>query len=196
MNKLSLQPPSLRLASSTPSTPSTMVIDILLLILLALAIYKGWTKGFIMAVFVFVSYFVALALAFHFSGTVEGYIKTHSSSDSKWFSFLSFVLVMIAGIIAVRLVGKVIEKSAELLMLGFFNRLMGIVVMAFIYATFFAVILVYCKRFNIISEGNSSDSRTFTYLINYGQWLVSQFSEWLPALKNLFNDIKGSVKKD
>jgi hypothetical protein len=73
---------------------------------------------------------------------------------------------------------------------------MGIVVMAFIYATFFAVILVYCKRFNIISEGNSSDSRTFTYLINYGQWLVSQFSEWLPALKNLFNDIKGSVKKD
>ena len=173
-----------------------MVIDILLLILLALAVYKGWTKGFIMAIFVFVSYFVALALAFHFSGTVEGYIKTHSSSDSKWFSFLSFVLVMIAGIIAVRLVGKVIEKSAELLMLGFFNRLMGIVVMAFIYATFFAVILVYCKRFNIISEGNSSDSRTFTYLINYGQWLVSQFSEWLPALKNLFNDIKGSVKKD
>ena len=196
MNKLSLQPPSLRLASSTPSTPSTMVIDILLLILLALAVYKGWTKGFIMAIFVFVSYFVALALAFHFSGTVEGYINTHSSSDSKWFSFLSFVLVMIAGIIAVRLVGKVIEKSAELLMLGFFNRLMGIVVMAFIYATFFAVILVYCKRFNIISEGNSSDSRTFTYLINYGQWLVEQFSEWLPALKNLFNDIKGSVKKD
>ena len=195
MNKLSLQPPSLRLASSTPSTPSTMVIDILLLILLALAVYKGWTKGFIMAIFVFVSYFVALALAFHFSGTVEGYINTHSSSDSKWFSFLSFVLVMIAGIIAVRLVGKVIEKSAELLMLGFFNRLMGIVVMAFIYATFFAVILVYCSRFGLLGDGQA-DSKSFSYLIRYGQWLVSQFSEWLPALKNLFNDIKGSVKKD
>ncbi len=195
MNKLSLQPPSLRLASSTPSTPSTMVIDILLLILLALAVYKGWTKGFIMAIFVFVSYFVALALAFHFSGTVEGYIKTHSSSDSKWFSFLSFALVMIAGIIAVRLVGKVIEKSAELLMLGFFNRLMGIVVMAFIYATFFAVILVYCSRFGLLGDGQA-DSKSFSYLIRYGQWLVSQFSEWLPALKNLFNDIKGSVKKD
>ena len=172
-----------------------MIIDILLLILLALAVYKGWTKGFIMAIFVFVSYFVALALAFHFSGTVEGYIKTHSSSDSKWFSFLSFVLVMIAGIIAVRLVGKVIEKSAELLMLGFFNRLMGIVVMAFIYATFFAVILVYCSRFGLLGDGQA-DSKSFSYLIRYGQWLVSQFSEWLPALKNLFNDIKGSVKKD
>ena len=103
-----------------------MLIDILLLILLALAVYKGWSKGFIMAVFVFISYFVALALAFHFSGSVEGYIRKHSSSDSKWFSFLSFILVMIGGIIAVRLVGKLIEKSAELLMLGFFNRLMGL----------------------------------------------------------------------
>ena len=173
-----------------------MLIDILLLILLALAVYKGWTKGFIMAVFVFISYFVALALAFHFSGSVEGYIRTHSSSNSKWFSFLSFILVMIAGIIAVRLVGKLIEKSAELLMLGFFNRLMGIMVMALIYATFFAVILVYCKRFNIISEGNSSDSRTFTYLINYGQWLVEQFSDWLPALKNLFNETRGMIKQN
>ena len=116
-----------------------MLIDIILLILLAMAVYKGWTKGLIMAVFVFVSYFIALALAFHFSGTVEGYMRKNAASDSQWYSFLSFVLVMIAGIIAVRLIGKLIEKSAELLMLGLFNRLMGILVMALIYSTFFAV---------------------------------------------------------
>jgi membrane protein required for colicin V production len=173
-----------------------MVIDIILLILLVLAIYKGWTKGFIMAVFVFVSYFVALALAFHFSGTVEGYIRTHSSNDSKWFSFLSFILVMIAGIIAVRLVGKLIEKSAELMLLGLVNRFLGILVMCCIYITFFAVILVYCSRFGLLGDGQAIESKSFSYLIKYGQWLVSQFSEWLPALKNLFNDISRSVKKD
>ena len=173
-----------------------MIIDILLLILLALAIYKGWTKGFIRAIFVFVSYFVALALAFHFSGTVEGYIRTHSSSDSKWFSFLSFILVMIAGIIAVRLVGKLIEKSAELMLLGLVNRFLGILVMCNIYITFFAVILVYCSRFSLLGDGHAIDSKSFSYLMRYGHWLVSHFSEWLPALKNLFNDIKESVKKD
>jgi len=173
-----------------------MLIDIILLILLVLAIYKGWTKGFIMAVFVFVSYFIALALAFHFSGTVEGYMRKNAASDSQWYAFLSFVLVMIAGIIAVRLIGKLIEKSAELLMLGLFNRLLGILVTALIYATIFAIILVYCKRFNIISDGNSSDSKTFTYLINYGQWLVAHFSEWLPALKNLFNDAGAFIEKN
>lgn len=176
--------------------PSSMVIDILLLILLALAIYKGWTKGFIMAIFVFVSYFVALALAFHFSGTVEGYMRSKSEGDGKWFSFLSFLLVMVAGIIAVRLIGKLIEKSAELMMLGFINRLMGILVMFCIYATFFAVILVYCKRFGIVNDGYSADSKSFSYTINYGEWLVSHFSEWLPALKNLFKDAGGFIEKN
>lgn len=173
-----------------------MVIDILLLILLALALYKGWTKGFIMAIFVFVSYFVALALAFHFSGTVEGYLRTHSSSDSKWFSFLSFILVLIAGIIAVRLVGKIIEKSAELILLGLVNKLLGILVMCVIYVTFFSVTLVYCNRFGMVGDGQATDSKSLNYLMAYGQWLVSHFSEWLPALKNLFNDVRVSVKKD
>jgi membrane protein required for colicin V production len=173
-----------------------MVTDIFLLILLALAVYKGWTKGFIMAIFVFISYFVALALAFHFSGTVEGYIRSHSSTDSKWYSFLSFILVMIAGIIAVRLVGKIIEKSAELMLLGLVNRFLGILVMAIIYITFFAVTLVYCNRFGLVGDGQATDSRSLSYLLKYGHWMVSHFSEWMPALKNLFNDAKGVIKQE
>jgi len=172
-----------------------MITDILLLILLALAFYKGWTKGFIMAIFVFISYFVALALAFHFSGTVEGYIRSSSSSDSKWYSFLAFILVMIGGIIAVRLVGKLIEKSAELMLLGLVNRVLGILVMATIYITFFAVILVYCSRFGLVGDGQASDSKSLSYLIKYGHWLVAHFSEWMPALKNLFNGARGIIKQ-
>lgn len=173
-----------------------MITDIILLILLALAVYKGWTKGFIMAIFVFVSYFVALALAFHFSGTVEGYIRSNSNSDSKWYSFLAFLLVMIAGIIAVRLVGKLIEKSAELMLLGLVNRFLGIIVMAIIYVTFFAVTLVYCKRFGLMGDGHATDSKSISYLMKYGHWMVANFSEWMPALKNLFNDAKAVIKQD
>jgi len=172
-----------------------VIVDIILLILLALAIYKGWTKGFIMAIFVFISYFIALALAFHFSGTVEGYMRKNAANDSQWYSFLSFVLALVAGIVVVRLIGKLIEKSAELMMLGFFNRLFGIFTMSLIYVTFFAVVLVYCQRFGFIKTENASDSKTFNCLIQYGQWLVSHFSEWLPALKNLFNKAGDFIHK-
>lgn len=172
-----------------------MVIDIISLIILVLSVYKGWTKGFIMSIFVFISYLVALALAMHFSGTVEGYIRAHAGTDSKWYPLLSFVLVMLAGIIAVRLLGKLIEKSAEVLLLGVFNRLMGIVLFAVIYATFYAVTLVYLERYDIIAGGSSANSKSLDYLLTYGKWVVEIFSEWLPAIKNLFNDAKEIIKK-
>ena len=148
-----------------------------------------------MSVFVFISYLVALGLALHFSGVVEGYIRTHAGSDSKWYPLASFLLVLLAGMIAVRLIGKFIEKSAELLLLGFLNRMMGILFFALIYITFFSVTLIYLERFDIISASPTSESRTFDYLWRYGKWIVNLFSEWLPALKNLFNDAKEIIQQ-
>jgi membrane protein required for colicin V production len=172
-----------------------VVIDIISLIILVLSVYKGWTKGFIMSVFVFISYLVSLALALHFSGTVEGYIRTQAGTDSKWYPLLSFILVLLAGIIAVRLLGKLIEKSAEVLLLGFFNRLMGIVLFALIYFTFYAVTLVYLERFDVITANSPANSKSLDHLLRYGKWVVEVFSEWLPALKNLFNDAKDIIKQ-
>ena len=40
-----------------------MVVDLFLLLFLIMGVYKGWTKGFIMAIATFVSFFAALALA-------------------------------------------------------------------------------------------------------------------------------------
>ena len=148
-----------------------------------------------MSVFVFISYLIALALALHFSGTVEGYIRTQAGTDSKWYPLLSFILVMLAGIIAVRLLGKLIEKSAEALLLGFFNRLMGILFYALIYFTFFAVTLVYLERYDLVANHTPPDSKSLGYLLSYGKWVVDMFGEWLPAIKNLFNETKEIIKQ-
>ncbi|MEY2586855.1 MAG: hypothetical protein RLY11_704, partial [Bacteroidota bacterium] len=52
-----------------------MVIDIIAAIIFAFAVYKGWTKGFTMAIFTFASYFISVLLALQFSGMVAGYIR-------------------------------------------------------------------------------------------------------------------------
>jgi membrane protein required for colicin V production len=148
-----------------------------------------------MSIFVFISYFVSLALALHFSGTVEGYLRTHAETDSKWYPLLSFVLVLLAAIVAVRLLGKIIEKSAEVLLLGFLNRLLGMLFFAMIYLTFYAVTLVYLERYDIITPSTPADSKSLGYLLKYGNWVVEMFSEWLPAIKNLFNDTKDLIQQ-
>ncbi len=172
-----------------------MVVDLFLLLFLIMGVYKGWTKGFIMAIVSFVSFFAALALALHFSGWVEGYLKKQTESTSDWLAFFAFLLVLIGAIIAIRLLGKIIEKSVELVMLGLINRLAGIGLYFFIYISLYAVVLVYLKQFDIMGDDTAIHSKSYTYLINFGGWVIDFFAEWLPAVKNLFNDTKEFIQQ-
>lgn len=172
-----------------------MVIDLFLLLFGVVAIYKGWTKGFIMAVASFLSFFIALALALQFSGWVEGYLKKQTDSSNEWLSLLSFLLVLIGAIIVIRLLGKLIEKSAELVMLGLVNRLAGILLYLFIYVALYSVLLVYFKQFELVGKDNTNDAKSYVYLIDFGGWVIDFFAEWLPAVKNLFNDTKDFIQQ-
>jgi membrane protein required for colicin V production len=171
-----------------------MLIDIIGLVLLVLAIYKGWSKGLVMALFVFVSYFIALALAFQFSGMVADYWSERSGEKSRWLGTASFILVMLAGIIAVRLIGKLIEKSIELILLGWANRLAGIVFFLLIYITVYAVVLVYLERFEFI--GNTDHVQSFPYLRKWGLGVIEIFQEWMPGLKDLFKQTFQNFKQE
>ena len=99
-----------------------MLLNIIATLLIVLAFYKGWSKGLIMSLFVLLSYFIATVLAFHLSGKLAGYFKDSAGSDSKWYSFLAFIAIMLGAIIFVRLVGKLVEKAAEAVMLGLVNK--------------------------------------------------------------------------
>lgn len=148
-----------------------------------------------MAIATFVSFFAALALALQFSGWVEGYLKKHTESDSDWLAFFAFLLVLIGAIIAIRLLGKIMEKSVELVMLGIINRMAGIGLYLFIHLSLFSVVLVYLKQFGLIGNDTAIHSKSYTYLINYGGWVIDVFAEWLPAVKNLFNDTKEFIQQ-
>lgn len=178
-----------------------MIIDIILILILVLAVYKGWTKGFIMALFVFVSYFIALALAFQFSGMVQGFLWKGEQGQSRWYGFLAFAIVLIVGIILIRLLGKMVEKLVEAVMLGIVNRILGVLLFAFIYCSLYAVVLVFIEKINSSGLGPASASEaestsvSMRYLLKLGDWVVLNFSEWLPAMKNLFNYTQSIIKQ-
>jgi membrane protein required for colicin V production len=178
-----------------------MATDIILLLILVLSVYKGWTKGFIMALFVFVSYFIALALAFQFSGMVQGYLWKGEQGQSRWYGFLAFAILLIAGIIAVRLLGKLIEKVVEAVMLGIVNRLLGILLYTFIYCSLYAVIMVFIESARhsglgpVSPENAEYTSISMRYILKLGNWVILNFSEWVPAMKNMFNYTQSIIKQ-
>ena len=94
-----------------------------------------------------------------------------------------------------------VEKLAEAAMLGIPNRLLGIALFAFIYCSIYAVILVFIESMNSAGLAPSADgtaeysSISMRYLLKLGNWVILNFSEWLPAMKNLFNQTKSILKQ-
>ena len=172
-----------------------MVIEIIALLLLVMAIYKGWTQGLIMSIFSFLSYFIAILLAFYFSAKVAAYFKESAGSDSKWYSFLAFFTVMIAAVIVIRIIGKMVEKAAELMLLGLVNKLAGIAIFGFLYFGLMSVVFVYLVRYQIVSSQFLSESKVGNYCIPFGNWVILHFGEWFPDVKVLFKSSKEFIEQ-
>lgn len=94
-----------------------------------------------------------------------------------------------------------IEKLAEAAMLGIPNRLLGIALFAFIYCSLYAVVLVFIESINSSGLAPTPDgsaeysSLSMRYLLKLGNWVILNFGEWLPAMKNLFNQAQSIIKQ-
>ena len=84
-----------------------MQIDIIFLVLIALACFKGLRRGLIMAIFTMLGVFIGLAVALKFSAFAATKISVYTG-DAKWLPFISFTVVLIAVNIIVRLAGRLI----------------------------------------------------------------------------------------
>src|SRR5882724_11609081 len=104
-----------------------MILDLIVVIILILAIIKGYRRGLIVGVFSMIAIIIGLAAAIKLSAVVAGYIgKTVKVSD-QWLPVISFAVVFLLILLLVRLGAKAIQRTIELGMLGWVNRLGGII---------------------------------------------------------------------
>ena len=149
-----------------------MTVDLLLLVILVWAVYRGWTKGLVMSVFELLSYAVAFFIALKFSGMVEELLKKEMEDDSSWLTLIAFLITLLAGIIGVQFVGKIIEKSLELIFLGTANKIMGVAVNLFLWVSLYAAVLALLVR---LGWKMNSDAQSIDYLLNWGNWLLELY---------------------
>lgn len=176
-----------------------MVIDVILLILLAVACFKGYTRGLIVAIFSFLAVFIGVAAALKLSALVGSWLQTSTHISRQWLPFISFLLVMIGVVILVRLVANLLQKSVEAVMLGWLNRLGGIVFYAAIFVLIYSIVLFYAVQMSIIKPEVVSASKTYPVIAPFGPKAVNALGYILPIFKGLFAQLEtffGSVVKD
>ena len=167
-----------------------MSIDILFIIIVIWAIIKGYSRGLIVALFSFIAIIIGLAAAFKLSTAVAGWLQNSTHIAKQWLPFIAFALVMIGVIILIRLVANILQKSVEMMLMGWINRIGGIVLYIFIYLTLFSVILFYADKMQFLKAETINASKTFAFVEPWGPKVINWFSVIIPFFKDMFTQLE------
>ncbi len=157
--------------------------------LLAIAAFKGVSKGFIVAVFSFVGYIIGMAAALKFSSTVADHLRVKTGYDGYGLPILSFMLVFIAFVVVIRLGAAVVKKTAVILFMGWLDSLLGFILYAAMYLMVFSVILYFAGKVGLVSSETRISSKTYAYIEPWGPIVMAGIGKVIPWFSNMFNDL-------
>lgn len=167
-----------------------MFLDFIFAIIIVLAIIKGYQRGLIIGVFSLIAVVIGLAAAMKLSTAVAGYIGKSVKISEQWLPVISFALVFFVVLILIRVGAKAIERTAEFVMLGWANRLGGIVFYAAMYIIVFSVLLFYASQMDIIKEDTIQQSATYSFVQPWGPKAINGFGAIIPVFKNMFTELE------
>ena len=167
-----------------------MGIDLLLALFLLAAIYFGYQRGLILAVFSLVSLWLGILLAFKFSALVATWLGDRIDVSDKWLPILAFVIVLIGVVILVRLGAKALESALELAQLGMLNRLAGSVLYVILFLSVSAALLQGLQWAGAISDADRQDSIYLLHVQPLFMQGAQALSGWTPGLSDVFDTLR------
>lgn len=167
-----------------------MVIDILIFVALVFAIIKGYQQGLVVALFSVLAFVIGIAAAMKLSTIVAGYIgKTVKISD-QWLPVISFIIVFLIVVLLIRWGAKLIQKTVQLAMLGWLDRLGGILLFCGLYILIFSVIIFYAEQINLIQQETIDASVSYAYIQPWGPKVIDGIGNIIPLFKGMFQDLQ------
>jgi membrane protein required for colicin V production len=166
------------------------MIDIIYAILIILAVFKGYRKGLIIAIFSFIGFVIGLAAALKLSVYVASQLKGSVNVSSKILPFISFAVVFLVTVLLIHFGAKLIEKLFEMAALGWANKLGGILLYAVLYTMIFSVFLFYADKINLLTPSAVQSSLTYSFIKPWGPKVINGFGEVLPVFKDMFTQLE------
>ena len=166
------------------------MLDGIFILIMFYACIKGLRQGFIKSVFAFFAFFIALAAALKMSAVVANRLSSSTYFDAKWLPFLSFVLVLALVYVLINMTGKILEKTAETVMLGWINKIGGAIFYMLLYGLFFSVIVFYCKQMQLIGQNTINKSLFYPYISPLAPEMMKITGNIIPFFKDVFTQLE------
>jgi membrane protein required for colicin V production len=87
-------------------------------------------------------------------------------------------------------VGRVIQKSVETIMLGWINKLGGMLLYAVLFSFIFSIFLFFAKQVNFIKPETILSSIVYPYIEPLGPWIINGLGSIVPLFKDMFEKLQ------
>ena len=124
-------------------------LDIILLVCFLPGIIRGLSKGFLEQALALGGVVLSVWAAFHFSALVSTWLKPYVDMSERALNAVAFVVILVAISLLVLLVAKLLTKVAELAMLGWLNKLLGLVFALAVNALVIGVFIILFDTVNV-----------------------------------------------
>ena len=159
------------------------ILDIVLLVCLIPAVIQGLRKGFIAQVVAIISLVLGGWLAYRFSSAVTEWLGQWISASGPALNIIAFILIFAIVVTLLFLLGKILEASIKIILLGWLNKLLGLVFSLFKYVLVIGLLIILFDsingKFDLVSD-EFLDSSFLYSGIRSRSWSV------FPYLKSLF----------
>lgn len=121
-------------------------IDMFIIVLMVYAVFRGYTRGFIMQLTLLVALAFGIFAALKLAGFTARQLEGRISLNSENLYLVSVGITFVLAFIGINLAGKIFEKIAESAELSLPNRMLGILFSLCKIILLFGILLAYVDR--------------------------------------------------
>lgn len=173
-----------------------MLFDVVVVIVLSVAFWWGYTKGVVYSVLAILSYFLGIIGAVKFSYLLISYLKQWTGLSQKPLAVIAFILVFLLVLVLVKIVIWLLETILKSFSLNTANKIAGGVLHTLAGVYLFCVLLWFGKPWNIVPKNEQEMSHTYRYLDNIAPSVMEWSGAIVPVIKDTYKQFEAILVND
>lgn len=148
------------------------VLDIVIMIPLGYAAFKGWKNGFMIEVSKFVAILIGVYIAIKYSDIAKNLLINQLDIHSSYIEYFAFIITLVIVVLAINILGKTLSKLLSAMALGLINNIFGVVFSLLKNVIILTVIIIVTenadKKLHFMSQKLKSKSILYNEIYKYG----------------------------
>lgn len=169
-----------------------MVIDLIFAGVLMYGLYIGYSNGIIKTVFTVVSILAGFLVTAHFHETVTQVLKDITQYDNPLMMFGGMAVTFLLTMVFLRMLGRQIEGLFKFANINFINKILGGVVMSFLFAAIYSMIITFMSDARLL-KNYKEDSKTYPYLELVQEQSAAAYAQVSPKVKEMWQNMTDAL---